>query len=147
MLRLCIPCIGPEANLSQPRRPTTAFIRKHDNSYAGVPKRMGDHAPDLLIHLGLETERTQVFKVDTSPVVVDKRVLHLATNIRLSLAKQLFKARANLSEKKRSSSLSLSLFPRCLEDKFQLSLSLCLFFSPRSLVCLLTCSRALSVSV
>jgi len=97
---------------------------------------MGDHALDLLSYLGLETKRVQAFEVDTSPVVVDKHALQLTPNIRLTLAQQLFQTRANLSEKRRSSSFCLSLFSRSLEDNFRLSVSV--FF----LALLFACTRA-----
>ena len=78
---------------------------------------MNNEAPDLLSYLGLETKRVQVLEVDTLPFVLNKRanVVQLTQHVKSAVVKRLHRARANLSEKTRSSSL---FFSRLLLSRF-----------------------------
>jgi len=91
---------------------------------------MSDEADDVLNYLALESKRVQVLEVDTLPIVLGKHanVLQVTPHVEQVVVKRLHKARANLSEKARSSSLafSLSLLSRSLAHMHVHAVSVCL---------------------
>jgi len=100
---------------------------------------MSDEAADLLNYLSLESRRVQVLEVDTLPIVLGKHanVLQLTPHVEQIIVKRLHKARANLTEKTRSSSLSFSfillsrslarMHAHAVSVSLSVSLSVCLF--------------------
>ena len=106
-----MPCTGPKATLvRQARRPTTAFVRQHDNSSAGISGATTDPLSSLS-YLGLATSRVLRVPVQVPQIApgavpfVGKHAnpLLLIPHMKKVLVKQLHKVRANLSEKTRHS--------------------------------------------
>jgi len=99
ILTPCTSCIGPKADLTQlPRRPTSAFVLKHDKTAAAVSGAM---AAEPMSYLGLETWREPVAKgVYRSNTPVES---FLVPRIRKKIVKHLHKIRENIAEKNRYS--------------------------------------------
>jgi len=103
-------CLGLKATLTQqPKRPTTALLRQHDNASAVVPgAMMGQKALDPLSYLGLATSRALRVQVvqNMAPGAVISHVkssngLQLVPHMKQAMLKRLQKARANISEESR----------------------------------------------